>query len=346
MKKRSKIIVSQKGVVLLMVLWAIVVLTALMFTFSFMTRTDAMSTFSYREAITRDYLAEAGISRAVMEIIFFNQMGEEPLTDYDTLWKPDGAVYEGEIPTGKYQVRISDEYGKININSGQSDKLLRTLLMNFEVEEEQIETIIDSIKDWRDPDDLHRINGAESEYYETLTPPYKAKNANFDTIEELMWVKGVTTELFYGTESTKGLMNYITIYGEEDGRIRLFTASREVLLTIPTMTEAMADDIIEQRSQEHEITDVGLGESGDSYANDDSDLSEGVFTIEAVGTTSNKPPDYGVKAIVRLSDEEYRYISWRFRTPVSVKAALAEAEKADDIENKDEDENEAEKDSL
>jgi hypothetical protein len=112
------------------------------------------------------------------------------------------------------------------------------------------------------------------------------------------------------------------------------------------MTEAMADDIIEQRSQGLEFTTDGLTDSGASYADDNTDLSEGVFTIEAVGTTSNKPPDYGVKAIVRLSDEEYRYISWRFRTPVSVKAVLAESEKADDIENKDEDENKDEKDSL
>jgi general secretion pathway protein K len=329
-----------------MVLWAIVVLTALMFTFSFMTRTDALSTFSYREAITRDYLAEAGISRAVMEIIFFNQMRDELLTDYDTLWKPDGAVYEGEMTTGKYQVRISDEYGKININSEQSDRLLRTLLMNFEVEEEQIETIVDSIKDWRDPDDLHRINGVESEYYETLTPPYKAKNANFDTIEELMWVKGVTTELFYGTEDGKALKDYITIYGEEDGTIRLFTASREVLMAIDGMTEAMADGIIEQRSEGLDITVDGLSEVGESYVDEDSDLSEGIYTIEALGTTSNKPPDYGVKAIVHIDDEEYMYINWRFRSPVSVKAALAEAEKSDDIENKDKDENKDKKDSL
>ena len=329
---------EEDGVVLLMVLWAIVVLTALMFTFAFMTRTDALSTFSYKESITRDYLAEAGISRAVMEMFYFNlKQEDELLVDYESLWKPDGTVYEGEIPSGKYQVRISDESGKININVDQSYSLLHNLLLNFEVEEEQIETIIDSIKDWRDADDLHQLNGAESDYYESLTPPYKAKNANFDTIEELLWVKGVTTELFYGAGDGKALKDYITVYGSGEGRIKLFTASREVLLAIPGMTEARADEIIANRS----TGNLDFDTEDLEYANGDSDLSESIYTIEAVGVTSNKIPDYGVRAVVEISSyDEYRFKNWQFRSPVSIKAALADDKKPNDIEGK-EDGNEA-----
>ena len=326
---------QQDGVVLLMVLWAIVVLTALMFTFAFMTRTDALSTFSYKESITRDYLAEAGISRAVMEMFYFNlKQEDELLVDYESLWKPDGTVYEGEIPSGKYQVRISDESGKININVDQSYSLLHNLLLNFEVEEEQIETIIDSIKDWRDADDLHQLNGAESDYYESLTPPYKAKNANFDTIEELLWVKGVTTELFYGAGDGKALKDYITVYGSGEGRIKLFTASREVLLAIPGMTEARADEIIADRSTSNPDFDTeGLDEE---YFIDDNDMSESIYTIEAVGVTSHKIPEYGVRAVVMISSyDEYRFINWRFRSPVSIKTALAEDKNSNDIEGQD-----------
>ena len=326
---------QQDGVVLLMVLWAIVVLTALMFTFAFMTRTDALSTFSYKESITRDYLAEAGISRAVMEMFYFNlKQEDELLVDYESLWKPDGTVYEGEIPSGKYQVRISDESGKININVDQSYSLLHNLLLNFEVEEEQIETIIDSIKDWRDADDLHQLNGAESDYYESLTPPYKAKNANFDTIEELLWVKGVTKELFYGAGDGKALKDYITVYGSGEGRIKLFTASREVLLAIPGMTEARADEIIADRSTSNPDFDTeGLDEE---YFIDDNDMSESIYTIEAVGVTSHKIPEYGVRAVVMISSyDEYRFINWRFRSPVSIKTALAEDKNSNDIEGQD-----------
>lgn len=328
---------QQQGVVLLMVMWAIVVLSALMLSFSTMTSTDAKSTFSYKESITRDYLAEAGIHRAVIEIIYFNYKRDELLVDYESLWKPDGEVHEGEISSGRYQVRISDEFGKININADQSDRLLRELLLNFEVEDEKIDTIIDSIKDWRDEDDLHRINGAESEYYETLTPPYKAKNTNFDTIEELLLVKGVTTELFYGKgEGGKALRDYITIhsiYGTEESRVRLFTASREVLLAIPGMSEARADEIILDRSTG--ISDFDTEGLDARYIDEDGDVSDSIFTIEAVGATSKKVPDYGIRAVVRIIDDEYKFISWRFRSPVSVKAALAEAEKSDDIQGKD-----------
>ena len=52
--------------------------------------------------------------------------------------------------------------------------------------------------DWRDPDDFYRLNGAENDYYHSLSEPYECKNGDLDTIEELLLVRGVTTELYYG----------------------------------------------------------------------------------------------------------------------------------------------------
>jgi len=60
-----------------------------------------------------------------------------------------------------------------------------------------------SILDWRDPDDLYRMNGAEPDYYQSLKEPYRCKNGNLDSIEELLLVRGVTPELFYGRNGAK-----------------------------------------------------------------------------------------------------------------------------------------------
>jgi len=90
------------------------------------------------------------------------------------------------------------EAGKININQ-VSDTTLRKILTNLVLrEEEKRDIVVDSILDWRDPDDFYRLNGAEDDHYQSLKDPYHCKNANLDSIEELLLVRGVTAELFYG----------------------------------------------------------------------------------------------------------------------------------------------------
>ncbi len=46
----------------------------------------------------------------------------------------------------------------------------------------------------------------------SLPNPYKAKNANFDTLEELLLVKGMTSEILYGNKEKKGIIDLLTIY--------------------------------------------------------------------------------------------------------------------------------------
>ena len=72
--------------------------------------------------------------------------------------------------------------------------------------------IVDSILDWIDTDDLHRLNGAESDYYQSLPNPYKAKNGRLDTLEELLLIKGMSPDILFGTKEQKGLIHFVTIY--------------------------------------------------------------------------------------------------------------------------------------
>ena len=65
--------------------------------------------------------------------------------------------------------------------------------------------------DWRDKDNLHRLNGAEDDYYLSLPQPYKCKNGDFTSIEELLLVRGVTPEIFYG-----GLKDMVAVYQDKE----------------------------------------------------------------------------------------------------------------------------------
>lgn len=142
---------------------------------------------------------------------------------------------------------ISDESGKINVNKITDDT--KTGFIKFltahKLEELVAETITDSILDWLDEDDLHHINGAEKDFYATLPEPYEPKNGPFESIEELVLVKGITPQIF------ELLRDHLTIYGS--GKININFASREVLLSVPGMPLEMAEAIVQLRKKRGKI---------------------------------------------------------------------------------------------
>src|SRR5262249_2366769 len=103
---------------------------------------------------------------------------EEPLTDLQP-----------------FRFGVIDECGKINLNAlMQLDKggnIAHNVLMLLP---NMTEEIANSILDWMDADSDPRPGGAEDEYYMALTPPYHCKNGPLDSLEELLFVKGVTPQ--------------------------------------------------------------------------------------------------------------------------------------------------------
>ena len=74
--------------------------------------------------------------------------------------------------------------------------VLDRLLQELSLEKSARDIILDSIQDWRDSNEEHRLNGAESDYYQTLPVPYRSKNANFDTgVEDIAHPADGTGEL-------------------------------------------------------------------------------------------------------------------------------------------------------
>jgi DNA uptake protein ComE-like DNA-binding protein len=90
---------------------------------------------------------------------------------------------------------IMDEASKVNINMAPRDVLMKLPRMTDE--------IADSIIDWRDADDAVTGGGGESAYYQSLQPGYACKNGPFDSVEELLLVKGVTPEILYGEDANQ-----------------------------------------------------------------------------------------------------------------------------------------------
>ena len=202
---------TQRGIALLMVLWVLTILTVIVFSFSYMARTEAYATVSFRQTIEKKFLAEAGIERGIAELFYLNaNKNATTVVEGSEVWRTDGRPYKILADNGYYTIGIVNEAGKVDINT-TPELILKTLLINLGVDLEHADIIVDSVMDWKDSDNLHRLHGAEDDYYMSLPNPYKAKNAGFETLEELLLVRGVTPEILYGTKGKRGLIDFLTV---------------------------------------------------------------------------------------------------------------------------------------
>ena len=110
---------------------------------------------------------------------------------------------------------ITDESSKLNINKATAEQLT-TLIAQVVPEEVAAEPLVAALLDWRDADEDLQSNGAESEYYRSLRVPYRCKNAPFDTVEELLMVRGFTGQVLYGEDADR---NGLLSLNENDGEL-------------------------------------------------------------------------------------------------------------------------------
>ena len=227
-------------------------------------REEATAAHRYSDETQGYYIALAGFERGVYEFL-------QQSTGRDTLGTEkkadifDGDWHEEALGGGSFRVRWVDEGGKININRAD-EETLRRIFTNLGVEEPSKAILVDSIMDWRDPDDLHRTNGAENEYYRSLKPSYTAKNGLFDTVEDLLWVRGMTAELFYGygdsraargdNEQRIGLREIFTVDSPID-RVNLRTASADVIHALTGIPLEKSRRFIDERKK---LSDKTLGD--------------------------------------------------------------------------------------
>jgi general secretion pathway protein K len=182
--------------------------------------------------------------------------------DADTLneaWARTEALSEQSksyFDGGYLDLVIEDETGKININKlvagngfNNAMKGLLTRLLSqpqFQLQDRQIEDLLNAIKDWIDADSEVTATGAENAYYQGLGKSYTVRNGPMESIDEMLMVRGVTRELFYGTPERPGLARLLTVQGE--GSVNINTAPKEVLRALaPSITEDAANRMDDYR---------------------------------------------------------------------------------------------------
>lgn len=302
---------DRKGIALIMVLWVLTILMVIVFSFSYMTRTETHSTLAFKEGMERKFISEAGLERAIMEIFYRRRNLNVPDAG---VWKTDMTPNTGDVVGGHYSVAITDESGKLDINTAP-DIILRNLLNNLGTKGEDADIIVDSILDWKDPDDLTRLNGAETDYYMSLPKPYKARNADFETVEELLLVRGVTPEILYGKGDHKGIFNFLTVHSRVN-TVNINAAPKEVLAAVPGITPEIAEGIVGYR-ENTEIRNIQevIGLFGENYSLAAPYLRVGegnTYTIDSKGFTGEDKTGFGIRATVVIKDDKtFSYVYYK-----------------------------------
>jgi hypothetical protein len=121
--------------------------------------------------------------------------------------------------------------------------------------------LVDCILDWRDADDIPHLYGAEVNDYSQNTPGHASLPANgpFRSIDELLLVKNMTPEIFYGSFNTQaasgqyqrvpGVRELVTVNSGSAG-VDANEASQDVLLAVPGMKLDFAQQIIAERMKQ------------------------------------------------------------------------------------------------
>jgi general secretion pathway protein K len=141
--------------------------------------------------------------------------------------------------------------------------------------------IVDSILDWIDPNDEHRLNGAESDdYYLELPTPYRARNAQIESINELLQIKGVTPALFRGADGKPGLADVLT--SRSPGAVNVNTAPPVVFCAMAVSDAEISEYTQARRETPYTMVPGRLAARGFTATTQ-------TFRIEAEGLIDNRP---------------------------------------------------------
>jgi len=198
---------GRRSMVLITAMWIIIALTAVVLV---LCREMVVESMTARQnlAQAKAEAAETGMEQFVMSVLAEEQV--TPGYIQQTTWEkrrigdcycwvitnnPDGN--DSQVTYGP-----TDEGGKLDLNTATFDQLMMLPGMT--------EDAAYAILDWVDPDDINggndkttsggNLEGAESPDYEQAFG-YRAKNAPFETVEELKLISGVDDSLLYGADT-------------------------------------------------------------------------------------------------------------------------------------------------
>jgi len=246
----------QRGAVLILVLWMVVIITLIVGVVASEVRLSAKAAYYHKQGVQQWADVLSAFQYAQMELMIQRMpqppqpLGEEALSEREKtpLFLFDGRALTLSYPNApsNMEVRIFDHAGLINLKQLDAGRFRKLLEFHLgEPDLEKINALYDAWLDWRDPDDLKRLNGAEKEFYQKQKPPYTPRNGEIESVEEILLIKGFE-EVFANTN----LHALFTVYGVTGTGINPNYATVEALALVPGIDAKAAAHIVELRQEE------------------------------------------------------------------------------------------------
>ncbi len=207
------------GFALVLTVWALAVLALVAGEVIYSSRLRVRADSHWKGQVQAYGLALAGYHAALdalgPDLRALSRGEDGRLVLHESLDDEGSPAEASQLPLGEgtYSWVVEDEDGKIDINR-QGREVITAVLREAGMQMgSERDGLADAILDWRDPNREHRLNGAEEDFYRGLERPYSSKDGPLDSLEELLLIRGMREEYFYGTgEGPAPLRNVLTVY--------------------------------------------------------------------------------------------------------------------------------------
>jgi general secretion pathway protein K len=233
---------SRSGSALLTVLWLTAALSAIGLAVANNVRGETERAATNVDDVKAYFIARGAVERAGMRM-FWGQ-------DYFTATT---VAMDLPFPNAQVRVEIIPESSKLSVNAAPPDEI-RRLLIALGVAEDRAFDITEAIVDWRTSLPPEHTSPFDA-FYLSQTPSFLPRHTSFSENEELLLVKGITPDLYFGASldnSRAGLRDCLSAYSNATA-VDVNTARAETLVAVGLSPEDAAT-IVKSR-QDHPIVD-------------------------------------------------------------------------------------------
>jgi type II secretory pathway component PulK len=226
---------AARGAALLLVLWAIAVLSFAVLWVADLVGVELESGAAGAKRLAARQIALSGVA-----------FGLHP-----QVTREDVALLNQDLDDGgKLRVRIRGEGARFNINAllAEQDRItLKNLFILWGLSNDEADVLFDRLTDWVDDDAGRELNGAERADYEAMGIVDAPADRPFRSVDEMGRVMGMEVL----AERNPGWREAFTVFG--DGRIDVNEAGPDVLQAVTGLTPEMVGDILRLRRGGDEI---------------------------------------------------------------------------------------------
>ncbi len=307
-------VIKEQGFALVVVIMIMLLICFLAAELTLSVRADQQIAFHAKARAAGVCLANGGVNMAIFHLI------DKPaaVIEGDDDFLP-GRIYKETLENGRISYYVINESGKIDLNN--FNKTLFALFLEYmNVDEEQQVVIEDSLLDWRDSNDLHRLNGAESDYYESLDDPYIPRNGKIQAPAEFFLVKG--------TEGLSGEFVASDVFTVHNRSNRInFNSLSPMMLDFLTEGDVEKKEAYEDARDAHETMTAALARQilGDERFDACSSAlvykkgGNGFYTIVARGEPGRTDEEdfksegraTEIRTLIELRGDKVKYLAWQ-----------------------------------